>query len=370
VTQPSIGDLVYLASYLIRLRTTAQTTAPDTPNQYGADLAVMGDEGSMSTDALAGPPGPGGQQQFAFRRQDDLNVNSPSDLPTNLQDIPSDVGRYWLIDTLDSEGLVTTETAWTWYGTGWRTFIMGVKGPPGPTPAIQVSQELIPPGQVSYVNTGATSIEPSWQLNLAQPFGPSGPLGPLWLFPDVDTSTPAVANDLLEFGGSYNTAGQPVWKPYSIGSLLPGPYSMPESAFTAYTGVSQQALIGSMTIPAQTYDWTPVVWGHIGLTGANLSAHPFMIGAQVLLGDAVTGTQISRGLGNVLGQVPIFPHYSTTDTKTTTITPTNQYALVKAGQTATLHVNLWNDGYWGIYSYTPGGSQLFAMVTPVNIGGP
>jgi hypothetical protein len=367
MTQPSIGDLVYLASYLIRVRLSAAATPPDTPNQYSANLKVMGDQGAMVLDALAGPAGPAGQQTFAFRQQDDANINSSADLPTNLQDLPEDIGKYYLIDTLDSEGVITMETAWVWYGTAWRTFMLGTFGPPGPVPAIEVEENLIPPGQDAYIDTTATTIEPSWNFYLPEPAGPTGPIGPLYNFPDVDTSTAPKTYDLLAFNGLYNSAGMPIWAPFALNQLLPGPYSMPQSAFTPYTGDTQQALIGSYTVPAQLFEWTPIVWGHIGATGINLSSDPLLIGAQVLMGDPVTGTQIARGMGSVLGKVAIFPHYSTTANKATTITPTNQYAMVPANQSATIHVNLWNDGAQGLYNFSPGGSQLFVMAAPVNI---
>ena len=266
MSAPTIGDLIYLASYLIKVRVSALSTPPDTPNQYTADLHVMGDQGAMSLDNLAGPAGDAGRQEFAFRWQDDANVNSSTDLPTGLQDLPQDIGKYWLIDTVNSEGVVTAETAWVWYGTSWRTFLMGVTGPPGPVPAIQIDEQLIPPGQDSYVDTTNTTIEPSWQLHLAEPAGPTGPIGPLWAFPDVDSSTPPTPYELLAFNGTYTSGGEPIWAPLSLKKLLPGPYSMPENAFTAYSGVAQQVTIGSYTVPAQPFDWTPVVWGHLGGT--------------------------------------------------------------------------------------------------------
>jgi hypothetical protein len=478
VTQPTIGELIYLASYLIRVRVSALQTPPDTPNQYTADFHVMGDQGAMSLDALAGPPGTPGQQEFAFRQQDDANVNSSADLPTDLTNLPADIGKYWLIDTVNSEGVVTAETAWVWYGTGWRQFQLGLVGPPGPVPDIQIDEQLIPPGADAYVDTSNTSFEPSWELFLPEPAGPTGATRPLWTFPDVDSTTPPVAYDLLAFNGNYTTAGEPIWAPFSMKQLLPGPYSMPEGSFASYSGIAQLVNIGSITIPAQTFDWTPVCWGRLGGTtltpitstnaqhlldvsalggtfhltfngattpaipfdaspasiqsflqalptigvgnvitslqgdmntlieyvgslaaqavptlisdatnlipdiasavinvidsGGNminqvfemLSGDPLMIGARVVLAD---GTQVARGLGNTLGRVNIVPHYSTGASKTTAITPKNEYAMIPAGQAETLYVQLWNDGQLGVYDFNPTGAQLFVMASPVNL---
>jgi hypothetical protein len=472
VTQPSIGDLIYLASYVIKLRVSALSTPPDTPNQYTADLHVMGDQGAMSLDPLTGPQGPGGLQDFAFRQQDDALVNTPADLPTDLTDTPDDIGKYWLIDTLDSEGVVTKETAWTWYGTGWREFQMGVVGVPGAVPDIQIDQYLIDPTDSSYVKTTGASIEPSWGFHLAEPAGPAGPPGPLALFPDTTNINTAVADDLLAYNGT-------AWTPFTMTQLLPGPYSMPEGSFTAFSGITQEAGIGTFTVPARTYDWTPIVWGHIGgsqispvshsnaqhlisvsayngtftlsfegattvaipynaspaaietalqnlvtvgagnvvatlqgtvntllewvntlggqaistltadisnLTPANvasvaidvidsggqlindvvsmLSGDPLMIGVRVTLPD---GTLVARGLGSTMGIVTIMPHYSGAGGPSAAITPTNEYAMIPAGQAATLTVSLWNDGKLGLYDYQPGNSQIFVMATPVNV---
>lgn len=600
MTQPSVGDLIYLASYLIRVRVSAQSTPPDTPNCYSADFHVMGDQGAMILDALAGPAGRGGLQEFAFRQQDDANVNSSADLPTNLTDTPQDIGKYFLIDTVNPDGIITGETAWTWYGTGWRQFQMGVVGPPGPVPAIQVEEQLIPPGQDAHVETSGPTIEPSWILNLPQPAGPTGPVGPLHNFPDIDTSSPPVTGDLLTATGEYNAAGQLIWAGQPLAAPLPAVYSMPETAFTAYTGAAQSVLIGSYPIPAQPFDFTPVIWGHLGgtlqSTGAfsnaahnlginnanggsfnlgfgglttpqlpwnataqqiedalaNLAnvgignivatlggvgnyamefvnalggqaldpiivngtqllpagvasavtsvidsggnpitavsntvqhvavsafggsyqllftppgaasarastpittaAIPFdaplsviqtaidnaigvgqavvtqgtqdlayfvefvgglagqlistigslvhnlippvtssvtstvtqvggmvgaavnqmisggslRIGCRVLLGDPTSGPQIARGLGNILGVVNIMPHYSTNQHRSDAITPTNQRAVVAANHTATIYINLWNDGAIGVYDFAPHNAQLFIMASPIN----
>ena len=56
---PGLGEIVYLASCAIQVGLEAVTTDPSTPNQYSADLKVMGDSG-MNLDALVGPAGDDG----------------------------------------------------------------------------------------------------------------------------------------------------------------------------------------------------------------------------------------------------------------------------------------------------------------------
>ena len=140
-------------------------------------------------------------------------------------------------------------------------------------------------------------------------------------------------------------------------------------AFTSFSGLSQRAAIGSFVLPAQPFPWTPIVWGHIGAFGLELSADPLQIGCEVLLGDPTTGQQVGRGFGNTLGEVNIMPHYSTPGNPTNAITPANGLAVVPANHTnpqqATIYVNLYNDGAEGIYTFNPVDAQVFVQVTPV-----
>jgi hypothetical protein len=172
------------------------------------------------------------------------------------------------------------------------------------------------------------------------------------------TATPPTTNGA--------TASFPVWVPVSISQLLPGPYSMPESAFSSYSGLSSAAGIGSFAIPPQPFPWTPICWGHIGAFGVELSANPLMIGCEVLLGDPTTGQQIARGFGNSIGEVNIMPHYSTPSQPGGAITPTNDTAVVPANHSnpaeGTIYVNLYNDGEIGLYQFSPTDAQVFLML--------
>ena len=54
--------------------------------------------------------------------------------------------------------------------------------------------------------------------------------------------------------------------------------------------------------------WTPIVFGQLGAWGLELSTAPLTIGAEVRIGDPVTGTLVGRGFGNSMGEVVILPH--------------------------------------------------------------
>lgn len=359
---PSLGDIVYLCSCAIQLGVEAVTTFPDTPNQYSASLKVMGDLGNMNLDAVRGRKGPDGQAVFALRDAVKKMGYDPISTPSDLPQLPNDeqhVGIYWLIDELDDQGHLLSQWCYVWWGTYYRQIMMGTIGPPGPVPDISLITTPIPPDQKPAINVSGPTLDPIWEFLYPAPQGTPGPVGPLYGFPDVDEVTVAPAPfNVLSYNGSH-------WVPFNVESLIPKCYSMPSSAFTSYTGVSQQAAIGSFTVPAQPWPWTPLVWGHIGATGAQLSANPFMIGCQVLLDDAVTGKQIARGLGSTLGAVNIMPHYSSASNRNTNITPRNRTALIPANTGATLYINLWNDGQLGEYFFNPTDAQLFVMAMPM-----
>ena len=373
---PPIGSLLYMASYMIKVALSTEVTPPDTPNMYSANLEIQGDQGDMDLSGLVGPRGFAGKADFQLRRQDTPIVNSTADLPTNLTNTPTDIGKYWQISTI-TDGVITAVTSYVWYGNRWKPIQMGTTGAPGPAPLIQPDVILIEPQPIptypdttSFIATSGTRLEPSWQYNLAVPFGPPGNPGPIHGMPDVDEHTRApVAGDVFACSGHVDTAGRAIWKPLSMAAFSTQFYSMPEQSFVSYSGMSQQAPVGSFAVPPQPFPWTPIVWGHMGMGGAELSSRPLMIGCQILLGDPVTGTLISRGLGNALGEVNIMPHYSGANHLADNITPLNNKAVVPANHTnpaqGTVYINLWNDGALGVYSFNPPGAQLFLLIMPM-----
>jgi hypothetical protein len=373
---PPIGSLLYLASYLLRLKLSAEVTPPDTPDMYSGDLEVQGDAGDMELAKLRGPRGFAGRAQFPLRRQDEPIVNSAEELPTDLTNTTEDIGKYWEIDILNFEGTVVDRECHTWFGNRWRVLHMGTVGAPGEVPDIQISTDLLEPqaaptypDRTSFVDTSGNRLQPSWRINLAVPRGIPGVVKPLALMPDVDVGGPGaytpVAGDVFACSGSHTSGGADIWKPMGLGQFSTQFFSVPEAAFTAYDGDDQRVLIGSFTIPAQPFRYTPIAWGHLGSGGLHLSARPLMIGVEVRLGDPELGRLVARGLGNALGEVNIMPHYSSSRNQAASITPENNRAIVSEGDTAVINVSLYNEGQLGIYHFEPQSAQLFVLVQPM-----
>lgn len=462
---PPIGLMVYLKSLLTNTHIYAVVSDGATPDQYAVTMEIQGDQATLVVPALMGPQGPAGTNAFALRLQKSM-IDDPEDLPTNLQDIEEDIGKYWIMNhyatvnevqtvtlngnptsfTIAYEGqptssiagnataqafedalvalpnvstgdvevvgnpggpytvtfagskagigqpqmtgtptggtsssvVVTTEQegvtnligsrAYIWFGTEYRILMMGSEGPPGPVPQISWSVELLPPegAQDSYVHQTGSPYAPSCRLYLKVPRGPQGVAASLGQAPDVDMSTPPQHLQVLGFDENIGASGK--WRPMSIGSILPRPFTVPEAAFTNFQGFSTRAPIGSFAIPAQPFPWKPIVFGKIKATGVELDQDPLIIGCEVRLGHPTSGQLIARGFGNTSQWAHMSPHASTPSDPTMAITPDNTYALVPANHTGnqgTVYVNLYNDGLAGAYLFDKANAQLYVEVMPV-----
>lgn len=371
---PAVGDLVYLSQAMAKLLFYGVVTSPDSPDMFSASMELVGDTGVVSMPVLVGKQGPAGQPCFALRLQADMLINDVSELPQHLTNTEVDLGKYYVLDDLDSDGNVIGSSAYVWFGKAWRRLQMGTPGPPGPIPIITPSIELVDPNtNVSTIETSGSSYEPSWHLKLAVPAGPEGPSATIASAPDIDFKTrEPEPGDVLGFTGKYTPKGDPLWVPVSISALIPSPYSAPESAFQNYAGGGTSIKIGQFAIPPQDFPWTPVVWGHFKAAGVELDADPLLIGCEVRLGDPTAGTLVGRGFGNSTGEINIMPHYSNPNDSSAAIAPGNGRAVVPAKHLnpalGTLYISLASDGAAGAYIFNRRNAQLFVMVVPIEQG--
>lgn len=360
----SVGDTVPLGTILANLHMLGVATDPTTPNMFGATLEMFGDQGVLTVPVLQGPAGPQGEPQFALRFQND-NLSSPSALPNNLTGTSADIGKYWIFETVDGNGNVTGTQAYIWYGTEYRTMPMGSQGPPGPYPVITPTVTLIDQDLASYVSTAGPTSNPQWQLNLAVPAGPTGPAASLATAPDVDLSTPPQLGQVLGFNGRYTLEGAPIFQPMWVGDILPAPYTIPESAFQSYSGIST----GSQTIctyqcQSQEWPWQPWVTGHVDVSGIDVSFTP-LLSVQVRMNDPNSGPIVAKGIANTSGEIVLVPHTSSASASSAAMSPTNGYAQIAAGETPNLYVNLVNEGAFTIFNYNSANSQVGLLALPV-----
>ena len=365
-----LGSLVYLQSVQTNMHIYAVVTDGSTPNMNSITIEVNADEATAVVPGLLGPTGPAGAPQFALTLQPDI-FSTPADLPNDLTS--DNTGEYWLIENLDDNGNVVSGSAYILWGSYDRVFPFGSQGPAGPYPQIEPQVVLIDPDETSYVENTGTVANPSWTFYLAVPQGPPGPVGTLAGCPDVNESTPPTTGQVLGFNGNYSD-GLPLWQPMTVGAISPQPYTVPESAFTSYTGLSTSTqTVASFAVPPNPWSWKPLVWGQIEVTGIELSSNPNLIGVEVLLGDPNNGTLVATGFGNAFGGVvTIVPQTSSTSSPNTAMTPSNSTALVNAnhtGNAGTLYVNLVNEGLAAVFDYASANSQLFVLACPVTTEG-
>lgn len=376
MTSP-VGSLVYLQSVAANMHIYAVVTDGTTPNLNRITINVNADEATAVVPGLQGPQGPTGAPQFVLQFQPDV-YNNPSLLPTTLTN--SDMGKYWLVEQLDSNENVVSAGAYIWWGSYWRVLPFGTQGPIGPVPVVTPEVILIDPDKTSYVENTGTVANPQWTFYLAVPKGPPGPNATLAGCPDVDDTTPPTVGQVLGFNGRYNE-GLPVWQPMTVGSMNPMPYTVPESSFQSYSGVaSSNHTVCTFDIPANPWPWKPLVWGHIRLDdswGVNWGVN--LVGVEVRLGDPQTGQLVGAGYGNALGAVvTIVPQTSdsvstnNTTSSSTAMTPGNAVALVPpnhTGKAGTLYVNLVTEGMASQISFSANDNQLFVLAMPVTTTG-
>ena len=200
-------------------------------------------------------------------------------------------------------------------------------------------------------------------FKIKAPCGPRGTPAAITESPDYDATNAPDVGQAIVWNGSK-------WAPTDAIVLVPKIYSVPEGAFVNFTGLATRQQIAVFQVPPQPFPWTPVVFGHIRAIGIELDADPLILGCEVRLGDPSSGTLVGRGFGNISTYAHIVPHYSTHQSSSDAVSPTNGRAQVVANHTGTagnLYVNLFNDGLTGAYAFNRNNAQLMVMVVPTGV---
>jgi hypothetical protein len=349
VSAPIPGDPVYLGSFLANTHWYGVVGDGDTPAMQVATMEAVGQDAVVCLDALKGEQGEKGKPADIVQMQYDDLVNAPSDLPTDLNNT-TDVGKAWWINNL----------VYVWTGDHYESKAMGSPGQPGETPHITATTEALEPGETSVVEQSGTSLNPVLHFKLATVRGPAGPAAAIRAAEDYDNTLPPLDGQSIVWNDTKDK-----WEPSDFASKHPQFYSVPEAAFTDYTGLTQRHTILSFTLPAQDYDYVPYVHGHIHAYGVELfDSDPQTIGCEVRIGDPVAGQLVARSHGTIANWTTMTPHFSSPGSPTTAVSPDNGVAMIRAGEEATITVNLVNDGLIGAYSFNKTGAQLTVLIFP------
>lgn len=350
MTQPITGTPQYAGSFLANVHVFVVLGDKETPAMQVATIEAAAGNAVIALDAIRGDKGDQGQMVEPIKMRYDPNVNTAADLPTNLK--LADRGRtYWVDD-----GQV-----WHWTGDRYIRRPMGSRGAPGPVPDTTFTIEQVGPDEQTTLTQSGTLARPQVHIRSASPRGPVGPPSTISLAQDFDNTRPAQDGQVVTWSDEKNK-----WQASDFAAKHPRLYSIPQLAFQPFTGPAQRQNIMTYQIEAQDYDWVPYVRGHLKAVGVSLSTDPFRIGAEVRLGDAMTGQLIGRGYGNISSWAVIDPHFSTGTDTATAVAPGNPVAVVPRGQVATINCNLFNDGVMGSYQFDPAtGPQLSVLTIPV-----
>lgn len=372
-----VGDTVPLKTVLGNMYFVGVVTDPNVPNQFAATMEMFGDTAVVTVPVLQGPPGLPGEPQFALRFQND-STPDPDSLPI-LTNTEADIGKYWIFIDYDTDEVTPIGTSmYVWYGTAYRTMPVGSQGPAGPVPVIDpfIVREPAdsfngPNGEQNWVEVASGPLFPVWTMHLALPLGPKGDNGDaLSSAADIDLATsPPVEGDVLVATDQTTPGGQRIWAPKALDRIIPAWYTVPEGAFQSYTGITGSSqTVASFAVPQQLYDWKPKVGGHMRIFGGNLDPTPLLVGAEVRLGDPVSGQIVATGQGNAFGTITLQPHFSDPGNPNVAVSPFNATAKVVAGHTGnagTLYVNLVNEGLVSVFNFNPEGAQLDIECHPV-----
>lgn len=352
------GDAVALFQTLMSATWYGVVGDGNTPGGMAATLEMVDNEAVITTDVLVGPQGEPGTPSPLVDLQWPA-LEQAADLDQFRSGLTmDDKGKAWWVGTV----------VYVWDGTDFQMVRPGPAGPPGATPQITVSAETIPLDErdadtVDEVIQSGTSLNPHLHFKLLAPQGPEGPSTNILDAPDYDSSqgAPDDGQTLV-----WNEALQ-LWQPSDFAAKHPRLYSVPEAAFTNFSGLAQRQSVLTYVVEAQDFAWTPYVQGHIKAFGIELDADPLTIGVECRLGDALTGQLIGRGFGDLGNWSHLKPHFSTASDPTTAVAPDNGVATIPAGQTATIFVNLYNDGLLGAYQFNKAGAQLTILCIPQGV---
>lgn len=351
---PIAGEDVYLGSILTNVHLWGIISDLDTPSMMSGSFEILGNDGAIALDALVGPKGNPGQDAPIVKMQWD-EIDDPGDLPTNLTDDDTDIGKAWWIGN----------QVYVWDGNSYQAKSMGTAGPPGPVPNIAPSVQLLDPDDddlESSIEVTGTALNPGWLLKLKAPKGPQGDNATIRDATDYSETTSGApqVGDTITWDGTH-------YSPQEVGAVRTRLYSVPEANFTSFSGITTRQQIASFIVPPQEFDWQPWVMGHIRAVGIEADSDPLILGCEVRLGDPTAGVLVARGFGNSSTWTTIVPHFSQPGSPNDAITPENDVAVVPAGSTgtaSTLYLLLRNDGLSGVYSFNRKDAQLAIQVVP------
>ncbi|WP_282777278.1 hypothetical protein [Nocardia sp. CC201C] len=318
-----------------------------------ANIAVADEVAGLELpQGPAGERGRQGRPRTTSRKMGE--IATAAERPSGLG--AADRGKWW--HRLDTNGMDV------WTGTAWRHSPDAV-GPKGTVAdantvtAETVHERTLTQPAAEFEGTGAQLLRVTAPAGQPGAKGPAGASGAINESPDFDQSLVPVPGGTF----AYHPATR-MFRPQPL-PMAAGPWVWFNEDFAADQAASVPQLIaGTFTVPAQSFAWRPVVYGHM------------------LLSSQVTGSQYVRGMVRIhhsQGQVaaatvgtsgaywyqPIIPTYRDEQT-TKTLSPSSTFAVVPAGQPANLVVTAERGGNGsGSIGYKRANASLVVYAQPI-----
>ena len=367
MTTPQLYNLepIYIGGQPVYVKFFAMMRNPGDPSRIEGTFTLMAGEGTLTLDGLVGPPGPPGAAAPIMRPQYDSPITSVDDLPDPDTLDDSDNGRGWYIDG-----------AWHIWQNGEYHMVQGsIPGPPGITPDIGVSAELVDKGSPPVygpidVEESGTQAAPHFKILVPAVPGPEGPAGAIEAAADYDDEgEPSQVGDWLV------KINEDKWGPARPSATTPQLWTIPEAGFIAHSGSEGRFLIASHDIPARDVDHYIDANGAVRMKRSLLSTAQLEI--EVRLGPTGGGTGETEPLIGFAGNDPallsidqeyimnIHPHYSDPAAQLRSISPDTAVGRVLAGQAVTAYVFIRKAGGSGGYVFATPTAQLRLISFPV-----
>lgn len=358
---PTTGDAVALYQAMLQSTWVGLVGDPDTPPMVGATLEMVDGKAVITTTVLIGPRG------FPGKNAPIVELHWP--VPVGEDGVTFDPPTDWGADK-KNHGFLLNGLVYVWDGVNdFHVGLAGPQGKTGATPNITFEYETIPMeertpeviAEGDQVIRGGTPENPFIKIRALSPQGPQGEMGPVEQLTNYDPNTAAGGKSA---GKTLTVLPNGKWGPSDIASqrILFG--TIPEAAFSNFTGLAQRAPILSYQLPVVDFDYVLRVSGHFKSFGVELDSDPLMIGCEVRLNDPLSGQLIGRGKGNSSSWTQVGPHFSSPQAPTVAAAPDNGVGLVPANSTATIHIALVNDGLFGAYIFNKKDAQLDYMMIP------
>jgi hypothetical protein len=355
---------IYIGGQAVFVKFYTYQRNPGEPTRIEGTFTLMAGEGTLTLDALVGPRGLPGVPAPIMRPQYDSPITDVDDLPDPDTLDDSDNGRGWYIDGM----------WYVWQNGEYHTVQGSIPGPPGITPDISVTAELVdkgsPPvfGPIDVEESGTTAA-PNFNIKVPAVPGPEGPAGAIEAAADYDDfGEPSDIGDFLVKKSATK------WGPGTPNLIAPTMYTIPEADFIAHNGSEGRFLIASRSVPAQDVDYYPDVLGHVRLKKTNLSTAQLEV--EVRIGDG-TGTGETDPLCGLAPYDPstafvdqiaianIFTHFSDDGNPLRSVSPDTSVGRVLAGQAKTFYVFVHKVGGSGGYEFTTPTAHLRIFLCPV-----